>query len=50
LCRVPAENFTAGDSLSEVAEAGARAAVECVLALLVNGAEDDLRATKRGKI
>jgi hypothetical protein len=25
--------------LSEVAEAGARAAVECVLALLVNGAE-----------
>jgi hydrogenase maturation protease len=39
LCHVPAENFTAGDSLSEVAEAGARAAAECVLALLVNGAK-----------
>jgi hydrogenase maturation protease len=39
LCHVPAENFTEGGSLSEVAEAGARAAVECVLALLVNGAE-----------
>jgi hydrogenase maturation protease len=38
LCHVPAENFTESDSLSEVAEAGARAAVECVLALLVNGA------------
>ena len=39
LCHVPAENFTETDSLSEVAEAGARAAVECVLALLVNGAK-----------
>lgn len=38
LCHVPAAKFTAGDSLSEVAEAGAGAAVECVLALLVNGA------------
>ena len=34
LCRVPAERFTEGDSLSEVAEAGARAAAECVLGLL----------------
>ena len=39
LCHVPAENFTEGDSLSEVAEAGARAAAQCVLALLVNGAK-----------
>ncbi len=39
VCHVPAENFTAGDSLSEVAEAGARAAAGCVLALLVNGAK-----------
>jgi hydrogenase maturation protease len=39
LCHVPAEKFTEGDSLSEVAEAGARAAVECVLALLLNGAK-----------
>jgi hydrogenase maturation protease len=39
VCHVPAENFTEGGSLSEVAEAGARAAVECVLALLVNGAK-----------
>lgn len=38
LCHVPAENFTEGDSLTEVAEAGARAAVECVLGL-VNGVE-----------
>ena len=39
VCHVPAENFTEGGSLSEVAEAGAHAAVECVLALLVNGAK-----------
>jgi hydrogenase maturation protease len=39
LCHVPAEDFTEGDSLSEVAEAGARAAAQCVLALLVNGGE-----------
>jgi hydrogenase maturation protease len=39
LCHVPAENFTEGDSLSEVAEAGARVAAQCVLALLVEGAK-----------
>ena len=39
LCHVPAENFTEGESLSEVAKTGARAAVECVLGLLVNGGE-----------
>jgi hydrogenase maturation protease len=39
LCHVPARNFMEGDSLSEVAEAGARAAAECVLALLANGAK-----------
>ncbi len=39
LCRVPAENFAEGESLSEVAEAGARAAAECVLALLPDGAK-----------
>jgi hydrogenase maturation protease len=38
LCHVPVEKFTEGDSLSEAAKAGARAAVECVLALLVNEA------------
>ena len=38
LCHVPAENFKEGESLSEGAETGARAAVECVLRLLVNGA------------
>lgn len=38
LCRVPAEKFTEGDSLSEVAKSGALAAAQCVLALLVDGA------------
>ena len=44
LCRVPARNFTEGDLLSDVAEAGARAAAECVLALLVEGGDDDFKA------
>ena len=39
MCHVPAENFTECDSLSAVAEEGARAAAQCVLALLVNGAK-----------
>jgi hydrogenase maturation protease len=50
LCHVPAENFAEGDSLSEVAKAGARAAAQCVLALLVDGMDDDRKAARRGKI
>jgi hydrogenase maturation protease len=41
LCHVPAEKFTAGDSLSEVAEEGAHAAAHCVLTLT---------RSKRGRI
>jgi hydrogenase maturation protease len=50
LCYVPAENFAEGDSLSEVAKAGARVAAQCVLALLVDGMDDDRKAAGRGKI
>ena len=50
LCHVPAESFTEGDSLSEVAEAGARAAAQCVLALLVNGAKGSTARNVSGKI
>ena len=50
LCHVPAEDFTESDSLSEVAKAGARAAAQCVLALLVDGVDDDRKAARRGKI
>ena len=50
VCHVPAEDFTESDSLSEVAEAGARAAARCVLALLTDGVEGDCKSARRGKI
>lgn len=43
LCHVPAENFGAGESLSEVAEAGARVAAECLRRLLAEVRENDPR-------
>ena len=50
LCHVPAKDFRENDSLSEVAEAGARAAARCVLALLDDGVEGDRKSARRGKI